>query len=68
MATEAIKKRDASEGDRKGAILVGRDLEYGLVRMLHTMADETRTDVRPFYKLAEAVAWLGLPETLGDPF
>ncbi len=68
MATEAIKKRDASEGQRKGAILVDRDLEYGLVRMFDAMSDLTQSEVRPFRRLDEAMAWLGLPETVGDPF
>ena len=68
MATEAIEKRDASEGHRKGAILVGDDLEYGLVRMLGAMSDLTRSEVRPFRRIDEALAWLGLPETLDDPF
>ncbi len=36
--------------------------------MLGTMTDQARTMVRPFRKLDEAMAWLGLPETLGDPF
>ena len=68
IATEAIKTRDAGEGHRKAAIPVARDLEYGLVRMLNAMSDLTQSEVRPFRRLDEAVAWLGLPETLGDPF
>lgn len=68
MARENINKRNASEGQRKVAVLVGSDLGYGLTRMLDTMADQTHTVVRPFRRLGEAVAWLGLPETLGDPF
>ncbi len=68
MVRENINKRDASEGHRKVAILVSSDLGYGLTRMLGSMAEHTRTVARPFRNLAEAVAWLGLPETLGDPF
>ena len=68
MVRENINKRDASEGHRKVAILVSSDLGYGLTRILGTMADQTRTVVRPFRNLDEAVSWLGLPETLGDPF
>ena len=68
MGGAIIGSRDASEGHRKWAFLVGRDLEYGFLRMLGTMTDQARTIVRPFRKLDEAMAWLGLPATLGDPF
>ena len=68
MARENIEKHDASEGHRKGAMLVGSELQYGLVRMYGMLSDHTNTEVRPFRRLDEAVAWLGLPETLGDPF
>ena len=65
---EVIKKRDATEGHRKLAVLVGADHVYGIVRMFDMMGGQTRSDVRPFRRLDEAVAWLGLSETLGDPF
>ncbi len=65
---EVIKKRDAIEGHRKFAVLVGADDVYGIVRMFDTMTGQTRSDVRPFRRLDEAVTWLGLSETLGDPF
>lgn len=68
MVREVISDRDASEGDRRGAMVVGRDLEYGLMRMVGTMTDQTHSVVRPFRRLDEAMAWLGLPETLGHPF
>ena len=68
LARVATVKVDAAEGHRKMAALVGHDLEYGLVRMLHSMADQTRADMRPFRRLDEALVWLGLSETLGDPF
>ena len=68
MVREVISDRDASEGDRKGAMLIGRDFEYGLMRMVGTMTDQTHSVVRPFRRLDEAMAWLGLPETLGHPF
>ncbi len=68
IAGDAISKRDAIEGHRKGAVLVDRNLEYGLMRMLGAMIDQTQSEVRPFRRLDEAMAWLGLPETLGDPF
>ena len=68
MTMEVIEKRDAIEGHRKGAMLVGGDLEYGLLRIINAITDQTYSDVRPFRRLDEAVAWLGLSETLGDPF
>ncbi len=68
MARENINKRDASEGHRKVAVLVSSDLGYGLTRMLGSMADQTRTVAKPFRRLDKAAAWLGLPETIGDPF
>lgn len=68
MATEMIEKRDSIEGHRKVAVLVGREVHYGFARMYDAMSDQTSTTVSPFRKLDEAVAWLGLPETLGDPF
>ena len=67
-AWEVVKKRDAIEGHRKFAALVGGDLEYGIARMFDMMTDQTRSEVRPFRRLDDAVAWLGLSETLGDPF
>ena len=65
---EVVKERDATEGHRKFAVLVGADDVYGIVRMFDMMTGQTRSDVRPFRRLDEAVAWLGLSETLGDPF
>ena len=65
---EVIGSREASEGHRKAAMLVGRKIEWGLMRMVGMLASETRSVVRPFLRLDEAMAWLGLPETLGDPF
>lgn len=68
MTMEVIEKRDAIEGHRKGAMLVGGNLEFGLLRIINAITDQTHSDVRPFRRLDEAVAWLGLSETLGDPF
>lgn len=68
MATETIKSRDTIEGRRKGAMLVGRDFDFGLMRIFDVKSDLTQTKVRPFRDRDEAAAWLGLPETLGDPF
>ncbi len=68
VTTEVIAKRDANEGYRKGAMVVGRSVDYGLVRVFGTVIDKTRSVVRPFRRLDEAMAWLGLPDTLGDPF
>ncbi len=68
VVREVIERRDANEGHRKAAILVSGDLQFGRSRMYITMADQTRPELRPFRRLDEAMAWLGLPETLGDPF
>ena len=63
-----FKKRDTAEGPRKGAMVVGRDLEYGLLRMVNALTDQMQSEMRPFRRIEEAVVWLGLSETLGDPF
>jgi hypothetical protein len=63
-----IANRSGDEGDRKVAFLVGRNNEFGLARMIDMMTDQTQTALRPFWRLDDALAWLGLPETLGDPF
>ena len=68
MGSKMFNMRDADEGPRKWALVVGSDVEYGYLRMLDIKTDQARTTVHPFRKLDEAVAWLGLSETLGDPF
>ncbi len=68
VAREVAEKLGASEGHRKAAMLVAGDHEYGLLRVLNAMTDQTHWDVRPFRRLDEAVSWLDLPEDLGDPF
>ena len=68
LITRDVEGLDTIEGHRKFAMLVGGDREFGDIRIFNAMADQTDTDIRPFRQLGEAVVWLGLPETLGDPF
>ena len=68
VAREVAEKLGAKEGHRKAAMLVAGDHEYGLLRVLNAMTDQTHSDIRPFRRLDEAVSWLDLSEELGDPF
>lgn len=68
IAGAVFKERDANEGHRKGAMLISGKADYGLMRMIDMMIEQTRSEMRPFRELDEAMAWLGLPETLGDSF
>jgi len=60
-----MMRRDAPRFDgNKIAIVMGRAIDYGIMRMLHTRAETVLEDAgvaverRPFYSLEEAMAWL----------
>ena len=48
------------------AVIVPRDLEFGLVRMFSLMLEGAPFQVRAFRELEEARLWLGLPEAAVD--
>ena len=52
----------ASSVIRRIAIVAPRDVEFGLARMVATLADESQIEVQPFRAQAEARSWLGKPD------
>jgi hypothetical protein len=65
---KAAPDKQNFDGIRKVAILTSSDMGFGMMRMLATMRERPDLVLKVFRRLDEANAWLGLPESLGDPF
>ena len=44
----------------KAAVLVSTQITYGMMRMLQAYCDESPLEIRVFYSLDKAEAWLGI--------
>jgi hypothetical protein len=61
MIADLCAERSAQMGAGKCAIVVGRDLEFGLSRMWAVFVeDRWDVDARVFRSLDEAIAWLSV--------
>lgn len=56
---------DADEVPRS-AVLVDRDVNYGLARMYDALAADSQETVRLFHDVQEAADWLGVPASALD--
>ena len=57
-----LVSEDPFDGGGRRALLVADDLLYGMGRMYEMLAEQRRIAFRPFRSLADACAWLGIPE------
>lgn len=57
-----LVSEDPFDAGGRRALLVADDLLYGLGRMYEMLAEQRRIAFRPFRSLADACAWLGIPE------
>lgn len=53
--------RWAERVEWRAAIIVGRPVQYGIVRMAAAYASSSGLDIRPFEKAEEALSWLARP-------
>ncbi len=56
-AADALK---SSAAVRKIAIVASRNVEFGLARMVVSLADESTTEIQVFREHADAKSWLGI--------
>jgi hypothetical protein len=59
--TRRIQDNEVLHGDRKVAIAVSNDLQFGLMRIYAAIADDTRANIKLFRSRSDACLWLGLP-------
>lgn len=62
---QLLVSHNARIGHSRSALVVSRDLGYGLARMFQEMADESVIETRIFRDMTEARTWLGLNNTPG---
>jgi hypothetical protein len=55
-----LAARSPFRAGSKRAVVVSRPVHFGLVRMFDALTDEHAVDLRVFYDVAEAWAWLGM--------
>ncbi len=55
-------------GDGRGAVVVGNDADYGIVRVFMALADEIPGAIHVFRSREDAKLWLRLPEAYPLPF
>ncbi len=57
-----IDANDDKLGRRRVALLVGGDVDFGVMRMLASMSDPQGSDMRVFRDGVAALAWVGAPD------
>ena len=57
-----IDANDDKLGRRRIALLVGGDVDFGVMRMLASMSDTQGSDVQVFRVGVAALAWVGAPD------